>query len=474
MDSIEFDLIPGSLRHPGVYTEYNTKNAVSTLPTNEQEVLIIAPALGLTHEFSEPTRVYSDVQVAELLGYGSWAHLMSRIAILNNPLIRLSVVGLADNSAGIAAKGSVQLAGTATGQGVIALSIGSTEYKIAVSKGETAEAIANRLSALINGTRDVPVSAEIEQTSDSQSAVKFTAKCKGEIGNEIAIAVRHSVPDLTVTATAFSDGAENADLTAALASVAGSHYHIIISPFTDDKNAKALRDHLNAVSSPVEKKPAIGVLGWRGTMSGGSTFTEKINDGRVTVGWYKGAIDSCALIAAGFGAVIAGEEDPARPLNTLEINGLAETDPTQKPLFSEANQALYHGLTPITVVNHRVQIMRAITTYTKNATNTDDPSLLDLTTIRTLDYTRKAIEQRISLRFPRAKLSSRTPAKVKSEILDVLLRLEEQEILENVAVHKGKLLVQRNGVDVNRLDCAIPADVVNGLHVVANRIDLIL
>ncbi len=46
-----------------------------------------------------------------------------------------------------------------------------------------------------------------------------------------------------------------------------------------------------------------------------------------------------------------------------------------------------------------MQITRAITTYTKNVTNTDDPSYLDLTTIRTLDYVRKAIQTRQRLRF---------------------------------------------------------------------------
>ncbi len=53
------------------------------------------------------------------------------------------------------------------------------------------------------------------------------------------------------------------------------------------------------------------------------------------------------MIAAGLGAVIAGEEDPARPLNTLEVKGLTVVDDSQKPLFSEVNQALYHGLSPI-------------------------------------------------------------------------------------------------------------------------------
>lgn len=471
MDNIEFDFIPSSIRHPGVYTEYNTKNAISTLPTNEQEVLILAPMTkSASGEFTEAHRIYSDMQAAELFGEGSWAHLMARIAILNNPLIRLSVLGVSDNLAGVAATASVTLSGTATSQGVVTLMIGgSTEFNIAVEKQEDATTLAARLSAVINANPSALASAEA-----NEGVITLRAKNKGEIGNEIHLMANHTVKDLTVNVVVFSGGEGNVDLADALSSVAGTQYHVIISPFSDIKNAQALRDHVNAVSSPVEKKPAVAVMGWRGTMSEGTTFAEQINDGRVTVGWYKGALDSCALIAAGYGAIIAGEEDPARPLNTLEIKGLAVTAPTQKPLFSEANQALFHGLTPITVVNYRVQIMRAITTYTKSKTNTDDPSLLDLTTIRTLDYTRKAIEQRLALRFPRAKLSQRTPPKVKSEILDVLMRLEDQEILENVLVNKDKLVVVRNGIDPNRLDCAIPADVVNGLHVVANRIDLIL
>ena len=56
----------------------------------------------------------------------------------------------------------------------------------------------------------------------------------------------------------------------------------------------------------------------------------------------------------------------------------------------------------------------------------------------------------------------------------MLYRLEDLEILENIDANKNKLLVVRNGQDPNRLDTAIPADVVNGLHVVAKRIDLIL
>ncbi|HGC1974371.1 TPA: phage tail sheath C-terminal domain-containing protein, partial [Escherichia coli] len=104
-----------------------------------------------------------------------------------------------------------------------------------------------------------------------------------------------------------------------------------------------------------------------------------------------------------------------------------------------------------------VQIVRAVSTYTVNAQGVTDVSLLDITSIRTLDYTRKACRERISLRFPREKLSTRTIAKVESELYDVLIKLEEAEILENVEANKAKLRVQRNGKDANRLDCVVPA-----------------
>jgi len=81
---------------------------------------------------------------------------------------------------------------------------------------------------------------------------------------------------------------------------------------------------------------------------------------------------------------------------------------------------------------------------------------------------------RLSLRFPRNKLSSRTAASVKAEVMDVLYQLESLEILEQVKENADGVIVERDTVDVNRLNVKIPADVVNGLHVIAERIDLLL
>ncbi|STJ90098.1 tail sheath protein [Escherichia coli] len=101
---------------------------------------------------------------------------------------------------------------------------------------------------------------------------------------------------------------------------------------------------------------------------------------------------------------------------------------SQRESRNEQESALHNGLTPVEVgPGNTVQIVRAVSTYTVNAQGVVDVSLLDITSIRTLDYTRKACRERISLRFPREKLSTRTIAKVESELYDVLLKLEESE-----------------------------------------------
>lgn len=470
-DHISFDTIPGSIRVPGQYIEFNTRNAVQGLPQNPQKMLIIAPMLTAGRQAAlTPVQLFSDADAADLFGGGSWAHLMTRQAFLNNPYLDLTVIGVADGGGSVAATASVSLSGTATGSGIVTIRIGGKAYSVAVACGEAAAAVATRIRAAV--TAD---SAAVATTGGVGGALVFTMKNKGQIGNEPQFDVAVAVAGLSQSGgTGFASGAGDADIAPALAKVAGKQYHIIVSAFNDDANNKALSSHISQVSNAIEQRGCVGVIGWRGTLATGTAATAKINDGRVVCGWYKNAAESGCMIAAGLGAVMAFEEDPARPLNTLEVKGLAVTADADWPLFAECNNALYNGLTPLTVVAGKVQIMRAVSTYTKSAANADDPSLLDITTIRTLDYVREAIDTRIALRFPREKLHERTPKKVRSEILDVLLKLEDAEIIEGVMANAHLLVVERDASDPNRLNVQVPADVVNGLHVFAARIDLYL
>ncbi|WP_416053130.1 phage tail sheath subtilisin-like domain-containing protein [Cupriavidus basilensis] len=469
--NISFDAIPSSIRKPGKYFEFNTRLAVRTLPGNLQKVLFVAqrqPAAG--QAAPAPSDVFSDEQAASLFGRGSIAHLMARAAIKANPYLQLTIMGIDDAVAGVAAAGTVTLTGPAAAAGAFSLSIAGTSVDIPVSTADTATALATKLVNQIANQPDLPVTA-----TAAAGVVTLTAKNKGEHGNAIKLGATSQAAGVTGTVTAMTGGLNDPDLAPALASLFAAGHNIIGCPFSTQTALTTLRTHLDAVSGPMEQRGARGVAGFPGTLAAGSTLAAAINAGRISIGWHRGSVRLPAEISAAYAAVMASEEDPARPLNTLPLTGLDVTSLVDRPSRTEQENALYNGLTPFEIgPGDKVQIVRAISTYTKDPQGVDDVSLLDVTTIATLDYVRKACRERIALRFPREKLSEKTPEKVRSELLDVLIKLEELEIVENVEANKDGLIVERDSQDNNRLNAKIPTDVVNGLHVFAGRIDLLL
>ncbi|MBN3068152.1 phage tail sheath C-terminal domain-containing protein [Pectobacterium brasiliense] len=469
--NVEFYEIGSSIRKPGKYFEFNTRLAVRTLPSNQQKVLLVAQMLSSgTATPLNAVNVFSDEEAATLFGRGSMAHLMAAEAIGCNSYLQLQVIGVSDVGAATAATGTLTLTGTATASGTVSAFVGATRVDVAVSADDTAATVAAALNTAIGQKTALPVTAAV-----AAGVVTLTAKNKGVAGNDITLRIASTATGLTAAATSMTGGDVDPDIAPALAAVFAAGHDIIVSPYATQAALIALRTHLDSVGGPLEQRGAIGVAGWPKSLSTGSTLAASINSGRITLGWHNGSVKTPAQIAAAYAAVIASEEDPARPLNTLAMNTLDVTALSARPGRNEQENALYNGLTPFEIgPGDKVQIVRAISTYTKNADGVDDVSLLDITTIRTLDYVRKACRERITLRFPRDKLSSRTPDRVRSELLDVLYKLEELEIIEEVDTNKAALIVERDSQDVNRLNARIPSDIVNGLHIFAGRIDLLL
>lgn len=469
--NISFSSIPASIRKPGKYVEFNTSLAVRTLPGNLQRTLILGQRLATgTVAANTAVDVYSDAEAATYFGRGSIAHLMVRAALRANPYLSLQVLALDDAGAGVAATKTVTLTGAATASGVLTLSVGDQQAAVAVTTGDAAAAVAAALKAQCDKQPDLPVTATVVG-----AVVTLTAKHKGTLGNALVVSAASTAAALTVAVAAGVTGATDPTLATALATVFGFGHHVVVSAWNDQTSLTALRTHLDAVSHPLEQRGAVGVYGHTGTLSQATTLAGQINSGRITCALLPSAYQSPYELAAAYGAVVASEEDPARPLNTLPLTGILPNPETSQLGRTEQETALYNGVTPLEVgPGKKVQIVRAITSYTLDPQGIPDISLLDLTTIRTLDYVRRAVRERIALRFPRDKLSSRAAAKVRSEILDVLTKLEELEIVEEVEANKDGVIVERDSQDPNRLDARIPCDVVNGLHVFAARIDLLL
>ncbi len=475
--NISFDQIPSSIRKPGKYFEFNTKLAVRTLPNNKQRMLIVGQktAAGTVAQ-KVPTLIFSDKEAETYFGAGSMLHLMARSAIKANAYLDLTAIALDDAGAGVAASGTVTVTGPATSAGALTLYIGNQKVVIAIAKDDTATVIAAALVTQITKQPDLPVTA-----SSALGVVTLTAKNKGLCGNDIDLGYELAGgAGVTVAIVAMASGATNPTLQDALTVVFPEQYHIIVTPYNNQTDLTTLRDHLDSVSGPMEQRGAIAVYGMNGALATATTLSGQVNHGRVLCSYlrYTSATKRKSMpyeIAAAMAAVMAFEEDPARPLNTLELKEIAPANISDRLSRTEQETLLYNGATPLEIgPGEKVQIVRAISTYTKDAQGIEDVSLLDITTIRTLDYVRKAVRERISLRFPREKLSSKTPPKVKTEILDVLYKLEDLEIVEEVAANADGVIVERDLQDANRLNAKIPTDVVNGLHVFAGRIDLLL
>ena len=471
--NITFEKIQASTRKPGVYAEWNLKRAARNLPTNRQRVLLIAQHtaadLGAVSALGD---VYSAAEVADRYGAGSQAHLMADAAIKAYANAALSIITLADHSAGVAAAGKITITGNATTQGVLRVGIANADVlTVAVAASDTADGIGKALKAAVDARPGLPVTA-----AEAAGVVTLTAKNKGTEGNSIRLTASCTAIGVTAAVTDMAGGDANPDIQPALTAVVAEGHDIIACGLGDEPNLLKLRTHLEKVGAPTEKRWAIGVYGQSGSLATATTQAGKLNSGFMLCAWYRGTPSLPCELAAAFASVMASEEDPARPLNTLALEGIGLCASKDKTMRTEQENALYNGVTPVETSpdGSRAQIVRAITTYTKTANGTADESLLDVTTVRTLIYVSKACIQRVALRFPREKLSEKTPQRVRSELIDVLMRCEELEILEQVEANLANLIVERDKQNVNMLDVRIPSDVVNGLHVVGMVVDLYL
>lgn len=469
--NISFDNIPASIRKPGKYAEFNYKLAVRTLPGNLQKTVFVAQRLATgTILANTLVDVFSSDQAALYFGQGSIAHLMVLSALQTNPYLSLSVIALDDAGGSIAATQTLTIGGAATTAGTHILYVGDQNVTVAIASGDAAAAIATAINAQIAKQPNLPFTAAVVG-----AVVTFTAKNKGTLGNAIKTSAAVTAASVTAVLAAGVAGATDPTIATALATIFSANHNIIASAWNDSVNLTALRTHLDTVSGPLEQRPAVASTAHVGTLAQSTTLASTINSGRISEIIVPNAYENSYEIAASYAALIASEEDPARPLNGLPLTGILANPLANRLGRGEQENALFNGVTPTEIgPGDKVQVIRAITTYTLDPQGVPDIALLDLTTIRTLDYTRKSVMERLSLRFPREKLSSRTAAKVRSEVLDVLYKLEELEILENVAANAAGVIVERDLQDPNRLNIRIPADVVNGLHVIAARIDLFL
>ena len=461
------DTLATTTRVPGTYTHYDFTSGSRTLAADEQYVVILAQRLDTgTVPALTPTDVFSGDEAAVYFGRGSQAHRMAAAAITANSNIQLAVCAIDDDKAGVAATGSLTLTGPATSSGQVRLRVGNTTVSTAVKNGDSAETILAGLHDALAAQPDLPVRGTLDRVEAKVTGLVLTAHNKGACGNETGLTLTITASGVTGVLKSMSGGQGDPDIAEAMSVIYSAGHTVVVVPYSTKDALSALGTHLESVSGPTEQRSAVGVAGWNGTLAAGTTLTGYVNEKRITTGWHNGSRLPNGELAAVYAATIVSEDDPSQPLDFVALTGLDVTDQASWPMRTEEEKALHNGLTPFRVQGSQVQIVRAITTYIKTSEGVADDTLLDLTTIRTLDYVRTTWRTRMSQRkMVGGKLTDRRLQQVRSETLDVLYALEALEMVENVDSYKAQVKVTRNSQDKNRADVAIPAPVVRGLHI---------
>lgn len=469
--NISFEKIGSSIRKPGVYAEFNARMATRNLPGNRQTTLIVGQKTAAgTVAVNTVTDVFSDYEAAVQCGFGSQVHRMVKAALKANPYANLSIVAVADVAGGTLATWPVTAAGAPTAAGTFRLALNHHTLEVNVAITDTPTSVAAAIVTAVTALPDLPFTA-----SNALGVVTLSAKNKGTVANAFKVTTDGVVPGMTLVAGAVVPGATDPDITTALAAAfLGGHDQVVI-PYRDAPNVTALRNHIDAVGSYAEKRWALGYVGSNGTLALANTFSASINHGFISNAWCRNTTTATMEIAAAYAAVIAATEDPALGFDNVEVKGISPPLVADRTSRTEEESVLYNGTTPLNVgPGERVQIVRAITTYTVNEAAVPDVAWLDITTARTMKYVAKVFIEDRGRRYARAKISDRLILAMRDSGIILMRQLEELEIIEHVTDQLPNYIVERDAQDVSRINERIPVDVINALHVIAERFDLLL
>lgn len=481
--TIFFDTIPSGIRRPGQYFEYNNKLALKGLPANAPKVCIIGQKTSSgSIAQAIPTKAFSEADAILYSGRGSMVHRMVKAALTANPNIDLTIVNL-DDAAGTPASGTVTFTGPATGAGVMVYKCGKDHVEVTVPSGMTADQAAAALVTGIAARPELPITSAAG-ADPNEHVVTATAKNDGTVGNQILHSIEITAPGLTAVVVAMASGATDPDIDTALASIAGVRFHFIVSPYNNLTNLTTLmtysgspvaklKAHLEAMDAPRVQRRGFGIFAQTGALALTTTLAGNANYQRLHFPYIRGVKMWPPELAAAQAATWALRSDPALPLNSMEVKGVDVPAISSRFSSNEIDTLLAGGVTPLEVgAGEVVRIVRAISTYTLNASSTPDASYLDVTTITALDYGDQAIRERIALRFTPAKGTERTMRNLRSEILATMYLLQALEIWHRIDEYKDALLIEGDLQDPTTWRTSIPAPVVPGFHVLAGQLVL--
>ncbi|MBA3027441.1 MAG: phage tail protein [Desulfobacterium sp.] len=485
---ISFNSIPGNIRVPLAYVEFDNTRAVAGTPAMPYKVLFVGQKVSAgTAAVNTLYRVATADAAIALFGPGAMLARMIQMYKSINRSCDVWAIALADAVAGVAATGTCLFSGTATAAGTFAIYIGGDRVRFAVPSGMTASQAATALAAAVTADTTLAVTA----TADT-ATVTFTARHKGVCGNDIDLRFNYYSDDATPAGLAATlsqvgsvvAGSGNPDMADAITAMGDNWFQGMVTPYTDSANMAALEAELLDRWGGVRQIGGLAYCSYRATHANSVTFGDGRNSPLVCC-MPSGQNPNPTWIWAAATAAQATASvalDPARPFQSLPLTGLMPPPETSRWMLDELNLLLNDGMSTWEVdAGGVIRINRLITMYQENTYGLPDASYLNINTPCTIEYLRYSLRTRVTQKFPRHKLADdgvdygpgqaiATPKTIKAEIVALASEWVEAGLVENLDQFREELVVERNASDRDRVDVLVPPDLVNQFMIFAAQI----
>lgn len=484
--SFSFTQIPVDFRVPGNYVEVDGSqlgaDAASVYPTR---VLLMgqmqAPGAGMATPLT-PQLLIAPQQAVTRFGRKSQLAQMAAAFLKADSSMEVWAVGIQDLGGGTQAAGAITFTGTATAAGTMPFYVGGKRYRVAVTTGMTAVQLATAMAAAITADPDAVATAAVD--GDLTNSVDVTAVHKGLCGNDIDLRLSYYDDDalpagITAVVTAMSGGAGNPDVTTALAVLGDTWFTDIVIPWGDGANLVALQTEMTLRYSALRMQDCIVWRALNGTVDALVTAGDARNSQFLfPIGWNKPLTPPWQTAAAVAAVCIrALTNDPARPVQTLNVPGILPPDVKDRFPREQRNLLLHHGISTLTAdAGRSVYVERIVSEYQENALGADDTAWLNVEMAKTVSYLRYDLRTYFSRKYPRHKLAQdgtrfaagqpiMTPKLGKAECCAKFTDWESRGLVQDFDRFKRELLVQLDTQDEDRLNFFVPPKCIRAFRV---------
>jgi phage tail sheath gpL-like len=263
---------------------------------------------------------------------------------------------------------------------------------------------------------------------------------------------------------------------------------LFVNPYNETAFYTGLQTEIDRRFGSTVQLEGHQIMGTSGSPSSVVAEMTAYNDAHLTY-WNGGFKRPCpsSLQAAGIAGIMASSisEDPAVPMQYLDIVGVVNELPENEALFEELQAMVAAGVAIGQVDSTgNVETLRLTTTYTETDGLPDD-SYQDANTIFTTSYLRQSLISLIGVTYKNYKLANdgiqakagqkvATPKRITATILGWFRIQEGLAIVEDYNQFKTQLIVVRNDTDKTRVDSIIPPNVVNQFRIFGGELQFFL